>query len=89
MIRWATLMIRPCNKICNFEHIAKGGAPEVLAGVVGGVNSTQHQLSSRAGGVVAVEPEREDWLRDQPLVHHVLEGRRHAPYADLWEGQPL
>ena len=61
----------------------------MLAGVVGGVDAAQHQLAPRAGGVVAVEPEGEDRLRHQLLVDHVLEGRRRASNADLWERQAL
>ncbi len=79
----------PYHEMTAWSIVQGGGAPEVLAGVVGGVNAAQNQLASRARGVVAVEPEGEDRLRDEPLVHHILEGRRHTPNADLREGQPL
>ena len=64
-------------------------APDVLAGVVRGVDAAQDELAAGAGQVLAVEPEGEDGLRDQPLVDHVLEGRHRAPDRDLREGQPL
>ena len=64
-------------------------SPDVLAGVVGGVDAAQHQLATGALGVVAVEPEGEHRVRHQALVHHVLEWGRCASDADLRERQSL
>lgn len=67
----------------------KVDSPDMLPGVMGGVNAAEHQFSPGAGGVVPVEPEGEYGLRHQSLIHHVLEWGRHSPNRDLRERQPL
>ena len=83
---WQVTAINPLSHVKNR---GRGRSPDVLAGVVGGVDAAQHQLAAGALGVVAVQPEGEYRLRHQALVHHVLEGGRRASDADLRERKPL
>lgn len=69
--------------------VARAGAPGVLALVVGGVHAAEHQLAALMVGVVAIQPEGEDWLLDYALIHHIVEGRHSTLDGDAGEAQAL
>ena len=77
------------HRCTRYQPAFRNCAPGVLAGVVRGVHPAQHQLAPRACRVVPIEPEGEDRLRHEALVHHVLEGRDCSPDRDLGEPQAL
>mmetsp|Transcript_38949 Transcript_38949/g.86631 ORF Transcript_38949/g.86631 Transcript_38949/m.86631 type:complete len:245 (-) Transcript_38949:473-1207(-) len=56
--------------------------PDLLSYKVLGVHSAQHQLATIGGVGVPVEPEAEDRLLHQALVHHIGEGGDRAGHRN-------
>ena len=62
------------------EDDSDAHSPDMLALEVGRVDPTKGELTTLLALHIPVEPEAEDRVLNQPLVHHLVERGHRTPY---------